>query len=457
MTDGTRRIVGLYWLAVALSCLSAVYAVICARDLIYDGSYYLLRTAEHARFQLVIPARALPQALQQCFAILGERAGIRDLFALARLMSLGMSGWPIVLTAACWFVLPRAEKAWIVGPLFNLALVIPTANLIGVDEGIIASCVLWLLFFVFTFRMQSIAGGVGALALTVACAFTHETAFPFMAGLSLIAAWRARRTSGWERVALIAIAIVGLAATLHLLSWVVFPRDPLERAGFLYSNLQFKFIGTALEPNLPFLASAAAILALTATWIQGRRGVASWPVWFAWIAFAFVVISMVLHPDRMIAPWRNFACRGFPVMFTTVAALAILFLRSRAISPARFATVPAAAILLGLMLTQTVLQFAMTERWQAFTNDLSHLVSERSGEISFVESSRALNPDATQFRGELLMTWGVQPLSIVLAPGGQVRAVVQPGPKAQWHPYRLDGSGTFPQAPGLDWSHFGNP
>jgi hypothetical protein len=327
--EGERRIAGLFWLAVALGSLSAAHAIFAARDLVYDGSYYLLRIAAHARFQPVEPARALVQILQQCFAVAGERAGIRDLPVLARLLSLGTSGWPIVLTSACWFMLPQPEKSWIAGPLFNLALVIPTTNLIGVGEGIIASCLLWLLLFAVLFRMNSVCSALAAIALAAAGGFTHETAFPFMAGLSLIAAMRATRTGGWERAALIAVAVAAALATMHLVTWVIFPRDPFERSAFLDNVLRFSFVGTVSEPNFPFLASAAAALAVVASWIPGKRQGVGVPVCIAFAGFAILIVLMMIYPDRVISPWRNFACRALPVMFTTLAALGMILLRAR--------------------------------------------------------------------------------------------------------------------------------
>ncbi len=298
-------------------------------------------------------------------------------------------------------------------------------------------------------------GIIAAIVLTAACGFAHEAAFPFMAGLSLLAAMRAFHASGRERIALITVAVLAALGTLHLVTWVVWPRDPLERSAFLDNGLRFSFVGTVREPNLPFLSSTAAAVAIGAAWIQRKRlGSGIWPVSFAFAAFAILIVLITLHPDRMISPWRNFASRGLPVMFTTIAALATVLLRARGISPVRFVTTPVALILLGLMLTQTFFQLAMTERWQDFTNELRDFVSKRSGIIAFAESSRALNPGVTRFRRELLATWGIQPLSIVLAPGGHVRAVVQPDPKSRWYPYHLDGPGAFPEAPGLDWSHF---
>jgi hypothetical protein len=48
----------------------------------------------------------------------------------------------------------------------------------------------------------------------------------------------------------------------------------------------------------------------------------------------------------------------------------------------------------------------------------------------------------------------VQPLSVLLAPGGRVIAVVQPAETERWVPFRLQAPQTFPRMPQLDWSGF---
>ena len=98
-----------FWIAIALAGASAAYAAIGARDLVYDGSFYLLGIASQDGFQLFEPGRISVQLFQQCFVVAGVRLGIHDLWTLGRLFALGASGWPIVLTALCWFVLPCGE------------------------------------------------------------------------------------------------------------------------------------------------------------------------------------------------------------------------------------------------------------------------------------------------------------------------------------------------------------
>src|ERR1700722_6963974 len=100
-------------------------------------------------------SRALPSwAAGSAARTLGRSGGV---------FSLGASGWPVLLTVLCWFVLPRDGKSWIAGPLLNLVFAVPATNFIGIGEGIIASCLLWLAFLLVEFRSRSPFGGVVCL------------------------------------------------------------------------------------------------------------------------------------------------------------------------------------------------------------------------------------------------------------------------------------------------------
>ncbi len=328
----------------------------------------------------------------------------------------------------------------------------PATSFIGGGEGLIASCLLWLVFFLVLFRTRSPAGGVAAILLTLVCACAHEASFVFMGGLGCLALWRARRAGGFERLVLVALALAAAAASLHLFAWVVSPRSVVERSNFLVSLLG-GFLGTPQAPNLPALASLVALFAIVAVYIRGPAR-ARGTVAVALALFAAAAILVLVDGDGVLAPSRYFAARGLPLIGTTALAFGLFLLDRRGIPPARLVTPPAALILLGLLLTQTTMQLAMTARWEAYTQDMRVLVSRPRGAIAFADASRMINPAGTRFRAELLKSWSVEPLSIVLAPGGLVLSVLEPKPGEPFVPYRLDRPNDFPRVPGLDWSHF---
>jgi hypothetical protein len=450
--DRDRALARLYWTALALAVITGVYSILSARGLVYDGCYYLLGVAGHRTFQLIEPARTTVQILQQCLAVAGARLGIHDLWTLGVLFSAGASGWPLILTALCWFVLPRGNKSWIAGPLLNLVLAIPATSFIGIGEGIIASCLLWLAFLLIEFRMDKPAGALACVCATAACAFSQESAILCLLVIAAAAGFRISDTKGFCRLAALATTLLAAAAAANMLRWILFPRSTIERGDFFVSMLG-GFVGSPAAPNIPVLASLVAAAAVVAV-LRGRKTVARTCAAVAIAIIAGLLVLLLADPDNMLAPSRYFAARGLPVALTTVLAAFFLLLKRRRQTPARFATSPVLAIILALAATQAAAQGMMTYQWNSYLQALRRMVAVQDGVISHAQAMARLDPRGTRFRRQLLEHWSVEPLSIQLAPRGQVQALVEPAPKARWVPYDPHNPSTLPQAQGLDWSQF---
>lgn len=441
-----------FWISVALAGLTAAYAVSGARDLSYDGCYYLLSVAIHRDFQFWEPARQSVHFLQQLFAVSGVRSGVNNLWTLAQLFSLGASGWPVLITALCWFVLPRDDKSWIAGPLLNLVFAIPTTSFAGISEGIIGSCLLWLAFLLACFCMKRPLGAFTSMVATALCAFVHESAVLGLAIIAVVAANEFRHTQGWARMFAAATAILAVAEALNMFRLILFPLSTIERANFLSSTMSW-FFGTVQAPNLSALASLAAAGAITVALLRPNRfAIAAAAGCFS--LFALFLAMQFAMPDAFIAPSRFFAARGLPVALTTLIAAWLLWLQARGITPARFATRPVLALILGLCVTQAAMQVEMTARWNDFVRDVTQFVRSPRGAVSHGQALLALDPSGARFRRDLLDHWSIEPLSILLAPAGRVVSVIEPPPTARWIPFRLNASTRLPVSPLLDWSGF---
>jgi hypothetical protein len=162
-------------------------------------------------------------------------------------------------------------------------------------------------------------------------------------------------------------------------------------------------------------------------------------------------------PGALAAPSRFFAARGLPVAVTTALSAVFVLLWRRGTTPSRFMTAPVIAIVMALTITQALMQAITTNLWRGYIGDLRGLVATKHGVISHTDAVAALDSDGSRFRRELLESWSVEPLSILLAPEGHVVAVVEPAATARWVPYRFDKPQTLPHLPQLDWSHFPAP
>jgi hypothetical protein len=449
--DRSRQIERLFWLAIVFAALNAGYAALNARDLVYDGSFYLLAIASHRTFQLFEPARFSVQILQQMPVVLGIRLGIENLWCLGRLYSLAMSLCPVALTAMSWFALPRDEKSWIAGPLINLVFAIPATSFIGVGEGIIASCFLWLAVLLVMFRLNHPLEALAALVATIACAVSHESAVVCLVLISWLAASRVHEMGGFLRIAAVVIAIVAVLGVIFMARWIVIPRSAIERSDFAVSLLG-GFLGSLAVPNLPAVASLLAALFVSIAFLAPRQSrIAATSGAIAVLACG---IAFAVAPAMLASPGRFFAARAVPVAATTLLAALFVLLRRRGASPDQFVNRPAIVIVVALVVAQAVMQAAATNVWSEYVEDLRTLVATKHGAISHLEAMADLDRDQGRFRRELLESWSVEPLSILLAPGGRVMAVVEPGESARWIPYRLQDPETLPHVPQLDWSHF---
>lgn len=440
-----------FWAAVVLGALAAVPAILTARGLAYDGAYYLLAVATRGQFQLWEPARHCVQFLQQIFAFAGDRLGIHDLWTLGILFSLATAGWPIVITTLCWFALPRGQKSWIAGPLLNLVFAIPATSFIGIGEGIIASCLLWLAFLLVVFRIEKPWGAFAAVAAVAVCTDAHESAVLCLVAIALAAAVQFRRTTGLRRAVVIVAVLVALAGAAYMLRWIVFPRSVIERGDFLFGILG-GFVGTRGAPNLPALASLFAFAAILLALLSPR--IARWAAAAAVLVIVCLAAYLWLAPDEAISPSRYFAARGLPIVVTTILMLAFLYLQRLGQTPARLATGPVLFIVVALAAAQAADQLAITRAWDGYVRVLRALVSTESATIPHARAMVALDPAGGRFRREMLEHWSVEPLSILLAPGGRVQAVVMPAPTARWIPYNLHQLETLPRGNALDWSQF---
>jgi hypothetical protein len=173
------------------------------------------------------------------------------------------------------------------------------------------------------------------------------------------------------------------------------------------------------------------------------------------LIFAVIAILFLAIPQWIIVPHAYFAARGYPVLATTAMAAMTHFFRRAGWTVDRIAPAPVRLTLLAAIALQFLMQTVMTEQWSAYRRDLAQLVATRSGIIEWTRAADALNPNLTPFRRHLVWSWSVQPLSIVLAPQDQVRAIVDVRPGIRWQPYVSDDPATLPLcAKGLDWVPF---
>lgn len=470
MTPIRLSIPRIFGLALIAGTVSALYAALQSRDLNTDSALYLLGAIRAQGLAFFEPARKSVQFLQQSFSFLGFQSGVTDLVTLGKLQTLGMQGWPLLLTGLGWFLLPPAQKGWILGPLLNIAVIIPITNFVGIGEGVIASCVMWLLFFLLEFGPERWPNLFAAAALTLVGFYLHEAAFPFMLGIGVLAALRAHAAHGPKRLFLGLIALLAIAAAYNLV-YLTLHRPGASYGPALLRGLPFiggllgEFLVTfqprAMGIHLPAVAAIAVLACLLAVHFPRRntpeqrarrlRTLTRAALFF----FALVSLAFLAVPAWVITWPSAFAARGWPIVATMALTVTIHLLRRAGWTPDQLTPPPIRLILLAIIPLHFIIQTAMTRQWASYQRDVAALVASRDGIIAWRDASDYLDPNHEYFRGALIWHWSIEPLSIVLAPAGRVRAVIDARPEVRWKPFRPDDPATLPLcARGLDWSRY---
>lgn len=454
----------IFALALSAGVVQAGYVIFEARDLVADGSYYLLQALAHGGLSLIEPGRKTVEILQQSFSFAAYHLGVSNVSAYCMLFTLGVQVWPLLLTVAAWFVLPPTGKAWILGPLLNLVLFIPMTSFVGISGVTIASCFMWVLYFLVEFRMKSWLSSLAACALAMACIYLHEAAFLFMAGIALLSAIRAREVGGWRRAHRLILALLALIAAFHLAYLVVFPREAVNRAAFLKGLVSEFLVDVSPDGvgiNWPAVAAICVCLCLLCGLFplrqseeQRQRRVASCAQ-ATGALFVLIALLFIFLPEWVAVPHAFMAARGIPIIATTAMAVIMhAFVRS-GWTAERLAPQPVRTLLVAVVFLQLLVQSVLTAHWASYRQDLAGLVEQKAGIIDWKTATKVLNPNHTLFRRAFDRAWSIEPLSILLAPHGQIRSVVEARPDIAWKPYDLRNPATLPLcARGLDWSRF---
>ncbi len=435
-----------FLLSLIISTATNLYSVSEMRGMFADGSYYEVRILDSGDFYLLEPARKVVQILQQSLLILGMRSGVTDLPTLARLFTVGTLGWPIILTGICWFILPREEKGWIIGPLINLVALVPMTSLAAIGEGMIASCLLWIIFFLVLFRTHSLWGAIFTISLTALGAVTHESAAVFFIGIAALAIMRMRDRSAVERLTQFAISAAAIWSACYLISVILHPRDLVNLGDFLIGSLALAF-GELNGVNLTAvvtIVSCVSILRITRAQDKGKK---TQPIVLPAIGLFVLAAALFLFlPEWTVTPVAQFNGRGLPVLGTTVLSFGLWAGWRSGLKPEFLLSKPALLVLCGLLLTQSVAQIMMTRQWANTLGTVTQIIERCEGRVPWQTALEIAAP-----RNPLLweeMTWysDIQALSLLLAPQGRVHALIDAPASVRWKPFRLDAPTSLPKS-----------
>jgi hypothetical protein len=466
---------------VAVLALVWIHAALELRPLFGDGFHYLVRLLERETFWLEAPARRTVELVRQLPVLAALKLGIGGVETLALVWGLSMLLLPLALTALCWPALPRARRHFFAFPLLHYCAGTLGAAFAPVNEGATAAAWFWLLFFLLLFRPAR----AGALALVAALAagtvLLHEGMALLAPILAAASVWRAKRETGrGARAVYVGLAIWFAVVAAVQAGFIVDPSHPTNRTSFFTALFSFWWLWSLWGSlNLPalfgFLALTILALLVIVQLRSTRRGALRAPFLrlhdassaevagaadcetqdmvpaeagrarraptrqtLVFTAFGVAILAAIIGAiaaDQMFAAQAQFNARNHSLLISVPLALIAFYV---AVKPATAARLPfRAAIILSAWLAaaSALWHVEATRRWSAYVGVFREVLAGNAGLVVWEDVLAKLPPRQARVFEGFSHFWIEPMMSIVLAPGGKVAAIVAARRAARWYPF----------------------
>ena len=448
------------WLCICGNLVSSLFASAHARGLYSDGVAYLVGIY-HDRWFLLFDKRTIVQLLRQAPVVFAARYSSASLFACGQLFSFVMLTLPWVFCTLCRFALPKNQKQWIFFPLLATLVGFMATSVHAVGEAAIATSYEWLLILPPLFRSHIVRWLLLWIVLLLPAFRLHEGTFIFLIVALTAAAITFRSTrSQFERV-LLSIGILILVATVaYQIRWVVYPEFPGDRNAIADGLLHGQFLYHEGHFNLQLINGIAALVTLVVLGIAFTCG----PCWrskyivpviiSAWVLFCIASSLCAVMVEQSFAPFAQLQARYHPPLVSAFLASIMLVLMRYA--PAEHFLRSASVLLTILLLAaiQLVADVTATKRWNAFVADLQFRLTNSRGLIPWETTTHTGNLQIDENWRLLKIGWVVPYFSIVYAPNGIVRAIINCPIETQQPPFNPADAKLLPRLRGIDYSPY---
>ncbi len=420
-----------FFLAMLMSALSL-------RCLYADGSYQLTRVLTAGSFTEIAKNRECASYVYQLPVVLALKLGIHNLHFLEIAFGLGcFLPWPLCL-ACCHALAPR--HFWLA--MWGCGAGYLNAGFMPVGEYNVAHAFVWpVLFAVFFVRPLTPAAAVALLLSGIILLFSYESLFFLGPPLAIATIGRVvcGREKPWAKCALALAALLLVAAAGIALDGILNPECPNNLGGFQYGVWQnFK------NPTWTTVWTGIWLLVTTFVSVSGTGFTRkNFRLEQALMAGAIILWSCgpLFHPGDTGAE-RQYEQRSLQLL----VPLVLLFVawastRARDWFAARwgYLTTFAAA----LLLAQSLWLLAVTWQWHGFVGLWRAVLASHHGPVPLAQtpfSNASVGRQTLNFE----WTWANPTLSIMLAPGNNVQAMILPDRPPPWQPFDPANPQTFP-------------
>jgi hypothetical protein len=414
-----------FWLiAVALTSVAAINVVLF-RGLYADGSYFLVEILEGGSF--FTPgggARFHAQVVTQLPVVVALEAGVRDLYLLAWLHSLGLYAVPIGLWLGALYMLRDDTLFWPFVVL--LAVVYLNTSMFAIGEFHIAYAIsAGAMAILVRNEPLSRANGWLLVVLALAALRSYEAMLFLGIFLALIGGLRLREMQGRKRgpaALTLTLAIAVFAGSALVAVWsVLHAADSANRAG----AADFSVL---LENRQLLVTFLAGLFYAPLLLLQGSRPVA---LLLGIGALAFVI--SLAHSSNWVEAWQSYASRGmvgfFMLFFGAFLALLRFGPRRGRLSATRvpfMAAIVPATLLVALLALDMRHSLGFSQYADCFRAE----VTTSSGLVPF-EATRLQDPEC---RPEYVWGWTNPSMSLLLRRDDS-GAIVLNREQHEWQPF----------------------
>lgn len=431
----------------------AFYAAAVRHGLFADGAYVLLKVIENEGFSAFQPARRFAHFLHQLPTIIALRLGVTDLYALTFTYGLTLHLLPLLVTMACYAVLPPGRKIFFVFPYLHFLAGTLASAMAPIAEAPVASAMFWLLLCLTLFGDS----GLRSRLLIVACAagamLLHEVYAFLGVVLTVAAVYRARRElRPGPRAYFYCLAVWFTVVAGVQVSHVVTPSHVGNRDTFVASFIEFSWLRVGLVPNMPAVLGLAALGAVAGAWALGiRRGRCmprrlSRTMGVAFALAAIVAIGLPFYSDYFIYPHSQFAARNESAFLSlALAAVLAMVLRADA-SGNRWVKCTPSGLIGWTAVGSLGWLFVAMSLWGRCVDDARSVLSSRAGLISWEQTLAVIPPSDRRLFSRFMWGWNHASMSMLLAPGGRVASLIDARPDVPWQPFDPTDPSQLPQS-----------
>ena len=424
------------WATFGMITVQVILMIAAQVHLYGDGSAYLYWLLRSRRPLEIAFSRDFATIVTELPAVLALRAGVTDIGTVSRLLGAGLY-LPLIASLGLCLWIARERPELVLFPLLSATTVSSNTDFFIISESNVLVVFFWPLLLLLTLRREWSRGSFTLACILAAPTLLCYESMVFFGPLLLgLAVWRAREmrragdragTLGFLALALYFALGIAIAARS-----IIYPRDERNLQSFLdathfYREAQGNFhwlgilsfvalvviAGSLLLRRWPTVVGRAIIVAFVVGCVLAAVAPAIWPS-----SFTPVLHSRARVLNAYLAPLLG-------------VAFLVAWRRPPPLQRWRFGFIVVAV----LAAAQLAWHALATRIWVNYLDIYRAEVASREGLVPYEASVLSRESVGGHPVAAMNRTWTMPTMSILMSPGGRVRAMIRSPRPQEWQPF----------------------